>query len=102
MNIPHLENITKIFKKPSAGSGSPNPQRDWIYLISAGFLALIISVVLSYVWSRTFDEAPAAEATNSPAEAKMTSFETVQGIFGTRATARGQYESTLHFVDPSQ
>ena len=102
MNIPSLENITKILKKASSGTGSPNPQRDWIYLISAGCIALIISVLLSYVWSRTVDEAPAAETTTSPSEAKMAPLETVQEIFSTRASTREKYESTLHFVDPSQ
>ena len=102
MNIPYLENITKVVKKTFSGSGNPNPQRDWIYLISAGCVALIVSVLLSYVWSRTSDEAPEAAVTNSPNEAKMTSLETVQQIFGTRASTREKYESTLHFVDPSQ
>lgn len=102
MNIPVLEKIIKITKDSFSGNGNPNPQRDWIYLITAGCVALVISVSLSYISSRTLSEEPSVEATSTTNEVKTTSLETVQRIFQIRLSEREKYERTLHFVDPSQ
>ena len=82
-----------------------DPERDWFTLLACVALALV-GIVVWNVW--TFDTVVrggsiGAQATSAPPVLDSAPLDTVQRVFGARASEEAKYQTGAYrFVDPSQ